>query len=144
MGQGHFVSAGLMLPKGGSMSTTDDLSAAAVHSVEHVVLKRCKVAELFVFVTGAATVGAAIITFRKRPLPGSSTGQSTIGTVTVPGATADGKLVGKLVTPVVLEAGASVAFEITSAGTSGSVLYSTRLEPDYEGNANEADYIVSA
>lgn len=100
----------------------DDLSGAAVHSFSYLVQSPISVLRILATVT-TATVGAGTITFRKRPTPGSATGQSTLGTLTVPGSSTVGQVIYKEITPVDCDPGCQIIFEVTSAATSGEAVY---------------------
>lgn len=121
----------------------DDLSGAAVHSFSYLIQSRIEVSRLLATVT-TATVGASTITYRKRPTPGSATGQSSLGTITIPGSATVGSVYYKDISPEVLEPGCQVVFEVTSAATSGEAVYGIEghEKPEYVGN--ESAMIASA
>lgn len=121
----------------------DDLSAAAVHTTFVPVMAQMKVRRLEVLVS-VVTVGACTVAFKRRPTFGSTSGEVTMGSVVVPGATAAGKVVYKDITPVVCFPGDQIVYEITSAATSGSAHYGVSGELDPEQAANQSDMIASA
>lgn len=116
-----------------------------------ICTKQCKINRIMAFVTTALVADTAtpVITVRKRPTPGSATGQTTVGTITVPDLTAIGKVLYKDVNPVEIDPGQELCFDVTTAATSaGSVAGASYM--DFEGQddpetpANEANMIKSA
>jgi len=97
----------------------------------------------------AASTTAPVLTFRKRPTPGSSSSQSTIGTLTLPDLTAAGKVVYKDVSPVNLEPGDTICLDHTTQAVDGSAAagagyYMFELEDDPEYKSNISDFLASA
>lgn len=142
-------SVGAIVPNGTAVLGTETVSAAVAVHGEYIVMKRCKITRLLFTVT-TAVVGpttAPVVAFKKRPTPGSTTGQSTIGTLTLLDGTAAGKVVYKDVSPVTLEAGDAICLEHTVAATGGTPagagVYGFELQLDPEMPANEADMIAS-
>lgn len=67
------------------------LASAAVVGPAHNATRHCAVKRVGVKVVGAITSsGAIVVTVRKRPIPHSSSGQSSLGTITIPAAAAVG------------------------------------------------------
>lgn len=80
------------------------------------------VAEIGFVCTVATDADTMAITFRRRPTPGSASGQSTIGVVTGPAATiiAAGSVVRKYVGEVHCAKGDGIAIDVTDATGAGS------------------------
>ncbi len=117
--------------------TPDDLSSAAVHG-EMIATRRVTVKRLMAQVV-VVTVGAAIVTYSRRPTPLSATGEVSLGTITIPAATAVGKTFINDIDPVELAAGESLSFELTSAATSGQAVYNAEFDEQVEDHKNETD-----
>jgi len=89
--------------------------------------------QIWATITVAADA-AETLTFHKRPTPGSTTGASTIGVLTIPDTTAAGKQLYKKVTPVKVLPGQEIALETAGNSTNlvaacGIVAYPTWEEP---------------
>lgn len=138
-----------MVPAGTAVLGSEDLAAApAVHG-EFLISKGIRVTQIKFHVTTAvvATTTAPVVAVKKRPTPGSSSGEVTIGLLTIPNGTAVSKIVYKNVTPVELAPGDSLAFEHTvqAAGTpAGAGYYSVDYDIDPEVPANLSDMVASA
>jgi len=80
---------GTFVAVGGGSTEIDDLTSAAVHSQSYVALESCSVTQLMALVTTlvAADTAAPVIAFKHRPLYGSTTGETTIGSLTIPDTT---------------------------------------------------------
>ena len=114
----------------------DDLSSAAVHSQSYLVLSPMMVDNFLASVT-TVTVGPATIALKRRPTFGSATGESTLASIVIPGATAAGQTLFKKFKGVKLEVGDELVFEITAAATSGAALYGVEVDEcpeDYRNN----------
>lgn len=132
----------LLQPKGTGVLAEDDLSAAAVHG-EMLVGDRVSVSRLL-FLVSTVTVGEATLTYKRRPTPGSAVDEVTLGTITVPAATAAGKLMYKNIDPVIVNAGESITYEVTSAATSGAGHYMVKSEYTPQDPRENTDMIESA
>lgn len=67
------------------------LASAAVVGPKHNATRHCAVKRVGVKVVAAiVSSGAIVINVRKRPIPHSSSGQSSLGTITIPAAAAVG------------------------------------------------------
>lgn len=100
-----------------------DIGASSGTQGEWVCTRPCVVHQLLFAVSLEAVVGtstAPTVSFKKRPTPGSSSGQTTVGVLTIPDGTAVGKTVYKNVTPVAFSVGQSMQVSWT-VGTGGTV-----------------------
>ncbi len=95
-------------------------------------------------ITTAPTVTAPVINVKRRPTPGSSSGEVSIGTLTLPVATAIGKSVYKEGFAVRINPGEECVFDCTTAATAGAATLCLDVEESPERLANEADAIASA
>lgn len=126
-----------------------DIGAASADHGEMICVRRCFVTRLKFTLVGEAAGGsgtAPTVVFTKRPTPLSATGETAIGTLTIPDGTAIGKTVYKDVTPVNLAVGDSVeiAHTVGVTGPTGIGFWSIDIEPDPEDARNESDMIASA
>lgn len=123
-------------------------AASAVHG-EFLCVKQCKIRQFQFTLSGelaGGTSAAPTVVFKKRPTPFSSSGQTTVCTLTIPDATAIGKTVYKLVSPVAMAVGDSIEVSWTvGTGTPTGMGYQSFIcEDDPETNANNSDMIASA
>lgn len=142
----------------GALQPVDTAGKSYINSVgstgvggEIVTMKRVEVRRIYYAVKIASLTGTAnaVITFRIRPIFGSTSGQSTIGTLTIPTGAAIGQVIYKDVTPVAVNAGSTVAFDLTTAGTdSGSATGTGMCGIDAyllpEDRLNETKMVASA
>lgn len=98
-------------------NTQITLSAAAGDTGEWICVKPCMVHRALLAVTTAvvATTTAPTVVLRKRPTPGSTTGQTVVLTATVPNGTAVGKVVYKDVEPLQFMPGDALLVSWTQA-----------------------------
>jgi len=125
----------------------DDLSATGVHTYSYAVMEQCCVRRLMAYITTLVDSGGtdAIITFKRRPTFGSAAGEVSLGTLTVPDATVVSDVVFKDISPVTLEPGDQLIFEVTTAaGTAGGSLYGVRADLDPEDARSQSQMITSA
>lgn len=127
-----------------------DIGASSADHGELVCVRRCRVVQIQFTLTGelaGGTSAAPQVVFTKRPTPLSSSGESVVGTLTIPDATAVGKTVyKKLSSPVSFAVGDSMEIShVIGTGTpTGQGHYSFICEEDPETPANESDMIASA
>ncbi len=140
-GVGNFV------PNGSAVLATDSLTATGDHG-EHIALTSLNLRRIY-FVVTTLVVGTStdpVVTFTRRPTPGSATGESIIGTLAIPDATAVGKILFKDV-DVVLDAGDSLELSVSVAalgGTpAGNGLYGWDANHCPDDPNNEADVSLS-
>lgn len=115
------------------------------------VQRRCEIRRiaLSVAITSATSTANPVVTFQRRPTPGSATGAVTLGTITIPTGSAAPKVYFKDITPVILNAGESIAFNLTTQGTDASAAAGTayagaELLPTPEVPLNESNMVASA
>ena len=136
---------------GGGSTEIDVLTSAAVHSQSYVAMEQTVLRAAYALVTTAvaADLTAPVIAIKRRPTYGSTTGEETIDTITIPDGTAAGKVMYVNFEPVQVQAGDQIVFEITTAATdsgsaAGAAVYGLRTSVDEEEEANESDKIASA
>ena len=140
-----------IFPVGTTPLGVETLSAAVAVHGEYMVMKKCTIKKIFFQVSTAvdADTTAPVVTFRKRPTPGSATNQSTIGTLTIPDGTAAGKVLYKEVEPVALEVGDSICLDHTtqaadSSAAAGAGYYGFIVSDSPEDLSNQSDAVASA
>lgn len=127
----------------------DDLSATGVHSYTQVLTQNARITRIYAYITTAVvSSGAVVVTFRRRPVYGASTNQSTLGTLSIPAAQAKDGMVYKDITPVNCNIGDEIAFEVTTAaaggGAAGGAIYDFEADMDPETAANQSKLVASA
>jgi hypothetical protein len=130
-----------MIPPEGATATGVSLASAADVGWIPVVPERLDIAEVGVLVTTAPTVTAPVLTLFRRPTPGSGTGEVSLGTITLPVATAIGKRVKKGFNAR-LNPGDQLRIAVTTAATAGAGLIYVKAYPGGSA-ALEADDVVS-
>lgn len=95
-------------------------------------------------VTLAPTATAAVVALDRAPTPGSGTGRTELGQITIPIGTAVGKVVYKDLAPVDVDMGDSLVFELLGASTAGAAILTALTIPRAESSANQADAVKSA
>lgn len=126
-----------------------DLTSAAVQSFSHVAYQNCRVTRLLCKVTTATVSNVSIVvTFRRRPVYGSSSTQSSLGTITIPTAIAVDKIYYKDITPVNCAIGDQLVVEVTTAagggGAAGAALCNVEADLDPEVPGNQTNMVASA
>lgn len=126
-----------------------DIGASSADHGELLCVRACKVVEIMFTLVGELAGGTSVapqVLFKKRPTPLSATNESTVGTLTIPDATAIGKTVYKPVTPVSFAVGDSMELShVVGTGTpTGQGYYSFICEEDPEVPGNNSDMILSA
>lgn len=118
---------------------------------EWIALKRLVIKRLECVVTTlvASNTAAPVITFRLRPTIASASGQSTIGTLTIPTGSVVGAVIYKDIQNLVVPVGYSIAFDLSTAGTdSGSAaglgICGFEAVPSPEDRKNESNMVASA
>lgn len=141
----------MLVPAGTGVLGAETLTASAAEHGEFLVMKRCALRRISFCVTTAvsATTTAPVVTFTKRVTPGSATGSSTIGTLTIPDTTAIGKVVYKDIEPVELNVGDSVLLNHTTQATgsgspAGAGYYGFEVYPLGENISEQSDAVASA
>lgn len=126
-----------------------DIGATGADHGELICVKACKVYRAQFILTGEVAGGTSVaptVLFKKRPTPLSATGESTVATLTIPDATAIGKVVYKDFEPVSFAVGDSMEISHTiGTGTpTGMGHYSFLCLESPEESANNSDMIESA
>jgi hypothetical protein len=126
-----------------------DIGAASGSLGEFLCVRACQVRKLQFTLTGEVAGGTSVaptVVFKKRPTPKSSSGASTVGTLTIPDATAIGKTVYKNVTPVSFAVGDSMELSWTiGTGTPTGIGFPSFIcDEQPEDPANNSDMIASA
>jgi hypothetical protein len=126
-----------------------DIGASSADHGELICVAPCRVVECRFTLTSELAGGTSVaprVIFTKRPTPLSATGESVVATVIVPDATAVGKTVYKLNTPVSFAVGDSMEIShVIGTGTpTGQGVYSFICEEEAEQPANNSDMIASA
>lgn len=126
-----------------------DLTSAAVQSFSTVLTMNGRVFRLQAKVTTATvSTGSIVLTIRRRPTFGSSSGQTTLGTLTIPTAIAVNKIYYKDITPVNCNSGDQVVVEVTTAaaggGAAGKALFDFLMDYDPETAPNDSNFVASA
>lgn len=144
---------GAVVPSGTGPLGVDDLDAAPGTHGEWLVMRRCQIRRLMFYVTEAvvADTTAPAVSFTARVTPGSDSGATVLGTLTIPHGTAVGKVVYKDIEPFTLNPGDTLAPKSTvqtvDAGSStetGQGFYGFELHDMPEEPANSGDMVESA
>ena len=124
-----------------------DIGGTSADHGELVCVRPCRVIQCGFALTselGGGTSVAPIVHFKKRPTPLAATSESTVANVTVPDATAVGKVVYENCTPVSFAVGDSMEISHTvGTGTpTGQGVYYFICEEDNEVPANNTDMVA--
>lgn len=126
-----------------------DLTSAAVQSFAISLQANARVFRLQAKVTTATvSTGSIVLNFRRRPTFGSASGQSSLGTITIPTAIAVNAVYYKDITPVVCNVGDQIVVEVTTAaaggGAAGKAVCDFLADYDPETAANSSGFVASA
>lgn len=126
-----------------------DIGAASATHGEFICVRPCRIKQFAFVLSGelaGGTSAAPTVVFKKHPTPLSATGQSTLATLTIPDATAIGKVVYKQITPASMSVGDSIEISWTvGTGTPTGMGFPFWLCEDMEETpANTSDMIASA
>lgn len=135
-------------PVGSAALAEVDLSAAAGTLGEYICQRPCTMKFIEGMVSSVAIVGtttAPTLVFKKRPTPASSSGESTVGSLTFPTGTAIGKVLYKSV-EVDFAVGQSLQVSWTQAvgSPAGKVIPGLQAFDDSESPGNNSNMIASA
>lgn len=86
----------------------------------------------------ATTTTAAVVTLKKRPTPGSASGEVILQTLTLSATEAAGNVVYGADLSALILAGEQLVIDVTTAATAGALTYAfLEIDPDWEvvGNA---------
>lgn len=128
----------------GSLGSAQSLASAANIS-KFLAPEQMDVLQIaFEVTTLTSSSGNIVITVYNRTSPGVTSGQVTLGTLTIPTATAVGQIYYKALEAKVLE-GSTVEFDVTTAATSAGAGYSyVKVGFSSEMPANVANMVASA
>lgn len=120
--------------------TAKDCSSTGVFAYTWNLTEPGTIKQLIVKTTTAMVSSAAtVITFRRRPTYGSSSGQSSLGTVSVAATAAANAVFVNNITPVNLNVGDQIVADCTTAATtSGSVIANIVADYSAETSLNES------
>lgn len=126
-----------------------DIGASSGDHGDFVCMRPCTVKQLLFAVTlenVSGTVTPPTVVFTKRVTPGTSSGGSAMGTLTIPSGTAIGKVVYKKITPVDFAIGdcVHIAWTIGSGTPTGQGNADVFAEYSPEIAGNNSDMIESA
>lgn len=126
-----------------------DIGASSGTHGEILCMRPCTVRRLAFLLTSEQAGGTSVaptVVFKKHPTPLSSSGATTIGTLTIPDATAVGKYVYKDITPVDFTPGDTIEISWTiGTGTpTGIGMWYVEAVDKAENAANVSDMIASA
>jgi hypothetical protein len=103
-----------------------------------------KIRHLWATVTIVTAAAISVLTWKYRPTPGSDTGSSTIGTLSLPIAAAPGKnYYKKLTNDFTILPGSEVVISATGAAT-GTAAMGMILDPNWDAPGNNPSMIASA
>jgi hypothetical protein len=130
----------------------DDLAAVVgVHSYSFAIMEQVCVRRLYALISTlvASDTTEAVVDFKFRPDFGSTTGEVTLGQLTIPDASAVGDVVYKDISPYTLTPGGELVFETSvqaaDAGVAaGEALYGVRSDLDPEDVNNQSQMVESA
>lgn len=150
MGYANKMGLGYLVRKSNAHDTAENLAAAAAVYGGYLVTKPCQITEFKFYVTVLVEADnvAPVVEVNQRPAYGSSSGEVQIATITIPEATAAGKVMSKVCDPpILLNVGDELSFEhvtqATDSGTAaGAGFYDVVLEP--MGVGTQSDEVASA
>lgn len=138
------------IPVGTTPLGVEDLTATAAVHGEYLCVRACSVNRIM-FNVSTLTVSTStphVVRFSKRVLQGSDTGAVVLGSLTIPDATAVGKVLYKDITKVQFAVGDTLKLENLTVGTGGSIAgqgyYAYEAFDDPETPGNMSDMIASA
>lgn len=146
----YMVFSGELKRKSNAEDTVMAVTAGAGQYAGYAVLRPISVKTIMFFVTATVTTGlvACKIGVVARPTYGSSSGGVTLGTMTIPTATAAGKVVIKEISDAVkVAAGSELSLDVITQGTdSGTALgtgwFGILWEPSVDADANQSNIIA--
>jgi len=95
-------------------------------------------------ITTSPTVTATILALKRRPTPGSATGEVIILTLTLPVAAVIGNVYYKRGGDTKISPGDELVVDVTQASTAGAATMGCAWSPSWEAPANNAKMIASA
>jgi hypothetical protein len=146
---GDFFILGAKLDGSADVNKAIDIGAASGTHGEIYCKKPCKVKRVGFLLNeelAGGTSAAPTVVFRKRPTPLSSSGDSAVATLTVPDATAVGKVVYKDFSPVAFAVGdaINITWTVGTGTPTGIGRWFLEADDDPETPANNSDMVASA
>lgn len=137
-------------PDAAAPSIVIDIGAASANAGELSCFRGCTITRLMFHVTDevvAGTTTAPTVVFTKRPTPNSATGESVVGTLTIPDGTAVGTMVYKdIATPVSFTPGDAleISHTVGVGDPTGQGIANAVCEDKPEVPGNVTDMLASA
>lgn len=146
---GEYFIVGAKLDGSGDVNKAIDIGAASGTHGEIYCIRPCKVRRLMFLLTEEVAGGTSVaptVVFRKRPTPLSSSGDSAVGTLTIPDATAVGVCVYKDITPVSMAVGdaINITWTVGTGTPTGIGRWAIVVDDNPEQAANNSDMLASA
>lgn len=129
---------------------TPGVLTSATNIFTHIAIQSLIVRRLaFEITTAVVSTGNVVLTFYKRPTPGSSSGQTTIGTISIPTLAAVPNVYWKDVAGVKFQPGEEFACDVTTASAGGGAAGAgfpvhEEVEESPEEVANFSNHIASS
>lgn len=135
-----------IVPIAGAAATDADvaLGTAAVVGLFYAGLSPILIKGLTAQVVTTFDTADTILTVRKRITPGSDTGSTIIGTLTIPNAAAAPNTYYKEFDPVKVSAGEELVISTDGGTTAGTAILKLRGIPQWEHPSNNTKLIASA
>lgn len=102
-----------------------------------------RVSHIWARIVTANTVAPTILTFKKRITIGSATGESVIGTLTIPIGAAIANVYWKSVDGVIIYPGQEIVVQTDGGGTAGTAVLGVHTDPAWEHPSNRTNMVQS-
>lgn len=111
---------GAIVPKSNASLTAASLVSAAVYA-SWAVMEQIQLTRIMLVVSTQTLTGlvAPVVTFWARPTPASSSGEVSLGTLTIPSGSTVGQVIYKDIESIKIPPGYDLCVEVTTAGTDG-------------------------
>jgi hypothetical protein len=119
-------------------------SAATLATFYYVPFHPIVVQEFCARITTSPTVTAAVVRIKKRPTPGSDTGQVLGLTLTLPVAAVIGTVYWKKGGDLLVRPGEQLCVEVTSVATAGAADFGVSFSPSWDSPGNSTLMVASA
>ncbi len=122
------------------------LTSTGVHTTYKIVQSEMVVTRLlFTIETVVSSSVSAVVKFWRRPALSSTSGQVSLGTLTIPTGAAVSKTYYKDISPVTVFPGDQITYEVTTAATStGKGFANVELADNPEAAGNQTNMVASA
>lgn len=136
----------MVAPIAGAAATDADvaLGTAAVVGLLYAGLQPIMVKGISAQVVTTFDTADTVLTVRKRVTPGSDTGSTILGTLTIPNAAAAPNTYYKKFDPVKLSAGEELVVSTDGGTTAGTAILRLETMPSWEAPQNNTKLIASA